>query len=312
MRLGRMRELLDWSVPILAVKTTVQDAGNIGGNSAQKLAGIHGSHLRAALNHLATIPGLKKQASEILARPLVRNAHDNSEPTSTKGSGDVQMLKNALDELFSVAEALRQTLEEIAPPSEEDRLYVKLPDDVSDLGSLERSVEELRTAIEMPVRLLTGEQVVFRGVERGSVWLVLGLVAGVFQATKALIGICDKFARKQQERDDAERVMRELGAFNDEIGQSAKDGLRMYGLALAKELDDAFASVHPADHAADVPQKLLHSIEVLTGLYHRGVKLQLTAAKNSSAAERPEADETLKQLSVAVVKLLGDGKQGNG
>lgn len=312
MRLGRMRELLDRSVPILGGSIEIQGSPeNIGGNAAQLLNGITGSALRSALNDLSEIPGLRGRALDLRRRAVVIGAPDGGPPIAAVGSHDIPNLQSAIRELHTVADALRLTLAELAPPANEDRLYVRAPDDVNDLGGLEKFADDLRLALEMPVRLLTGEQIVFRGVERGSTWLVIGLLsAAVFQATRALIGVCDKYCAKQLEKEHAQEVLQGLGAFTNEVKQAAQEGLRMYGLAMAKELDGTFAEVHPPDHEGDVPQKLLHSVEVLAGLYFRGVELQLAAAKKNEAVAQ-ESNDVGKQLAEAVVKLLGDGKTGD-
>lgn len=227
------------------------------------------NQFRKALDLLDDTGLFSNEIKLIRDSAIFTTAKDNLNLNSTEG----RLLKNQVDEIVKLTNALHNTISEISGESNIDSISIKLPpiNDFEDLAKVSSELHKILT--QAIVNDEINGQVRIDSVENGSIWLdiYLGSAAAV-----SLVGSLSWAAaviyKKVQEGKIFEEHAKSLSIKNDslqEIQKKQKEALAIMIDAEARNLYDENFSGNNNEQI----ERLKNSIKLLSNLIEKGAEV---------------------------------------
>ncbi len=256
--------------------------------------------LRAATNELAGAPWVARSQDQVLVDPA-----------------EWQTWQTKITNLTASLDLAIATLELVHAPRDASTVLVRIPDDVSSLDDLAKTVATVSRIIDQTALRFASGTVEFRGVEHGSSWLVLAAAPAVLAFIRHLLAAFNEYAKERAAIERTKVISRGLAIDNEarEMTLKSTDALLA---ALTTKYATILARVPRANEPKDAPLPKVeeeaitaaqNALKELWAMTTRGMEVRLQL----EAKEKGEATSTRPALtSVREVAQLGAGDASAG
>jgi hypothetical protein len=310
MRLRQMQQIIMENRGALTVRLKDEKLPN---DKPGKLL-LHGDDIRRALLALREIPGFAPAVDVALTDRLISSGLDPIHASA----GDVETLTNKLSLVNHLSGMALDFLNVAVSEPPRNAMAVRLPP-MADLKELEAVIEDLRLALDVPVRAVTKGTIQLGSFDSGSWWIELlflgagGIVAASYGALvfgSAMVSKGLALTHRILEIKQSFEKMRVLStvansseAIAENIIQLAKEGRREAAEELVKEHHGPALTAEERNEAVNITAA---GLERLMELQQRSVHFYLNASAPKEAKQALSgADELMKQIErAAAVKAL--------
>ena len=241
----------------------------------------------------------KKETDSIRNSPVFKTAKDFINLNVQEG----RALRPQLDELFRIASAVTQTIEQIGGDTKEDSISIRLPD-VSDFEDLSKFSADFHKILNQTiVNDQINGQVRIDSVENGSIWLDVYL--GSAAAVSLIGGLAWASAvvyKKIQEGRLIEKHVESLGVKNASLKEIQLKQKEALDLMIDAEANNLYNENFEGDNNEQI-ERLKLSIKMFSELIDKGAEIHPALNQPESVKNLYPKMENLQSLESKVKKL---------
>lgn len=291
MRITQMIEIIERNIPVLRLETRT-----LPGTSDRVAVNLF--QLRKYVTDVAKIPALHSKANATLATMPFLIRHEEIRLTDTVNT----QIKSAVENLKTLAAMLIESLKSLEIPQDDGTIYFRIPKTLN-LSSFSEDMDKISQSLDNILELGNAiEPIRFRGFEKGSDWIILGVGITVIAKTllifKTAISLADKNVRFEKSHLELQQA-----AADEEILQKNRqmisEAMDAFYRGEARRIFEAFEKDPTDPKNVEAFNRVIHSIKNLQSLFSRGASVEIPLLPNTPA-EAAELNKDIEETTNAI------------
>lgn len=244
---------------------------------------------------LSEVPGLRRPARSFLGtHPESRIILDERGGAFVGREEEVAPLLTKLEQLHSAAWLLLSVVDEALGEEDPSTINVRLPN-VNSLEELERVVDDLKTCIDRPARLVVGHGVSLHAFDVGSSWLVLvGAVALVPAFVASLLRACRRYMDESLQHEmmlERLRTLKAIADHSENVKRTTDQALQLLSHQLADEVIAEYGSALSETSRNEAHPSVMNAITTLSALLRRNAEVAFALNAPKETTEKAPLDD---------------------